>query len=90
MRVASLIFPIILGFSSAASAKPFRVIHNTVDPSVFGTKGGAALNASEEGAVKAFTFCMRYQDSVQRGFDLPFNINSIIHTQGLCLHLTVT
>ena len=82
MRETSLIFPI-LAFS-VAFAKPFQVIHNTFDPSVFGTKGGAALNASEEGAVKAFTFCMRYQDSIQRRSDIPFNINFII----LCLHLT--
>ena len=68
MRAASLIFvttALAMAMATAASAKTFSVIHNTVDPAVFGTKGGAALNASEtgddEGNVDAFTICIRFQ-----------------------------
>ena len=68
MRAASLIF-VTTALAAAASAKTFSVIHNTVDPAVFGTKGGAALNASEtgdDGNVDAFTICIRFQG--RRGF----------------------
>ena len=43
------------------SAKNFSVIYNTVDPSVFGTQGGAHLNATGDGFVDALTLCIRFQ-----------------------------
>ena len=65
MRTASLIFVMPLALAAAASAKTFSVIHNTVDPAEFGTKGGAALNATatgdQDGHVDAFTMCVRFQ-----------------------------
>ena len=59
MRAASFIFVL----AAVSSAKTFSVIHNTNDPAEFGTKGGAALNASETGDdyVDAFTICIRFQ-----------------------------
>ena len=59
MREASILLPI-LAFT-AASANTFSVIHNTIDPAVFGTKGGARLNATGDGYVDAFTICIRFQ-----------------------------
>ena len=59
MREASILLPV-LAFS-AVSAKTFSVIHNTIDPAVFGTKGGATLNATGDGYVDAFTICIRFQ-----------------------------
>ena len=59
MRVAYILLPI-LAFA-VAPAKTFSVIHNTIDPAEFGSKGGARLNASGDGYVNAFTICIRFQ-----------------------------
>ena len=55
------IFSDLFLFASLASAKNFSVIYNTVDPAVFGTKGGARLNATGDGYVDALTMCIRFQ-----------------------------
>ena len=48
--------------ASLASAKTFKVFHNTLDPSVFGTTGGAHLiNATGDGHIEALTICIRFQ-----------------------------
>ena len=44
-----------------ANAKIFKVFHNTFDPAVFGTKGGAHHNGTGEGNVDALTVCNRFQ-----------------------------
>ena len=49
----------------SAAGKTFKVFHNTLDPAVFGTAGGAHLiNATGSGHVEALTICVRFQ--VQR------------------------
>ena len=47
--------------SKALSQTTFRVFTNTLDPSVFGTNGGATLKASGDGLVDALTICLRFQ-----------------------------
>ena len=43
------------------NGKIFKVFHNTFDPAVFGTTGGAHHNATGEGFVDALTICNRFQ-----------------------------
>ena len=51
--------------AAAVTGRTFRVFHNTLDPAVFGTAGGAHLvNATGSGFVDALTICVRFQ--VQR------------------------
>ena len=58
--IFTLIFFLIAKMSSAA--RTFRVFHNTLDPAVFGTAGGAHLvNATGSGHVDALTICVRFQ-----------------------------
>ena len=46
----------------SASTDHFKVFHNTLDPAVFGTVGGADLvNATGAGYVGAVTICIRFQ-----------------------------
>ena len=53
---------------AAGSGTKFRVFHNTLDPAVFGTAGGAHLvNATSGGIgsqVEALTICVRFQVNV--------------------------
>ena len=56
-----LICSTVLCSIALVSAKNFSVIYNTVDPSVFGTQGGAHLNATGDGFVDALTLCIRFQ-----------------------------
>ena len=54
---------------AAGSGMSFRVFHNTLDPAVFGTAGGAHLvNATGLGdigsQVEALTICVRFQVNV--------------------------
>ena len=58
MRIAVLL-PLI--FVNLAHAKTFKVFHNTFDPAVFGTTGGAHHNATGEGNVDALSICIRFQ-----------------------------
>ena len=58
MRINSLL-PLI--FSTLVDAKTFKVFHNTLDPAVFGTTGGAHHNATGEGNVDALSICIRFQ-----------------------------
>ena len=44
-----------------SSARTFKVFHNTLDPSVFGTIGGLRLNETGDGYVTALTMCLRFQ-----------------------------
>ena len=46
---------------SLVHAKTFKVFHNTFDPAVFGTTGGAHHNATGDGYVDALTICNRFQ-----------------------------
>ena len=46
---------------SLAHAKRFKVFHNTFDPAVFGTTGGAHHNGTGDGYVDALTICSRFQ-----------------------------
>ena len=50
----TLIFPF-------SSGRTFKVFHNTLDPSVFGTTGGLRLNETGDGYVTALTMCIRFQ-----------------------------
>ena len=43
------------------NAKTFKVFHNTFDPAVFGTTGGAHHNATGDGYVDALSICIRFQ-----------------------------
>ena len=46
----------------SANTGHFKVFHNTLDPAVFGTVGGAHLvNATGNGDVEAVTICIRFQ-----------------------------
>ena len=58
MRIAGLL-PLLL--VTLANAKTFKVFHNTFDPAVFGTTGGAHHNATGEGNVDALSICIRFQ-----------------------------
>ena len=58
MRIAGLLSLI---FVNLAHAKTFKVFHNTFDPAVFGTTGGAHHNATGEGNVDALSICIRFQ-----------------------------
>ena len=58
MRIIGLL-PLI--FLNVASAKIFKVFHNTLDPAVFGTTGGAHHNTTEDGKVDALSICIRFQ-----------------------------
>ena len=58
MRISGLL-PLI--FVNLANAKTFKVFHNTFDPAVFGTTGGAHHNATGEGNVDALSICIRFQ-----------------------------
>ena len=54
---------------AAGSGMKFRVFHNTLDPAVFGTAGGAHLvNATAAAGigsqVEALTICVRFQVNV--------------------------
>ena len=42
-------------------AKTFKAFHNTFDPAVFGTTGGAHHNATADGYVDASSICIRLQ-----------------------------
>ena len=62
MERMPLIIIILSLVASLASAKVFKVFHNTFDPSVFGTTGGAHLvNATDDGLIEALTICVRFQ-----------------------------
>ena len=65
--VPLILFLPLLTSPLAAAVKTFRVFHNTLDPDVFGTAGGAHLiNASGLQAsthVDALTVCVRFQVS---------------------------
>ena len=58
MRINSLL-PLI--FATLVDAKTFKVFHNTLDPAVFGTTGGAHHNATGDGKVDALSICIRFQ-----------------------------
>ena len=62
MKSIALILPLTI---LSASASKFKVFHNTLDPAIFGTKGGATLKATEAAAgdehVDALTLCVRFQ-----------------------------
>ena len=46
----------------SANTEHFKVFHNTLDPAVFGTVGGAHLvNITGNGDVEAVTICIRFQ-----------------------------
>ena len=67
----AILFPVIFLNSALAtgSGMNFRVFHNTLDPAVFGTAGGAHLvNATGAGGigsqVEALTICVRFQVNV--------------------------
>ena len=60
MALFTLIF--LATVSSVSAAQTFKVFHNTLDPAVFGTAGGAHLiNATGSGYVDALTICVRFQ-----------------------------
>ena len=59
MRSSGLLLLLVL--VKLAHAKTFKVFHNTHDPAVFGTVGGAHHNATGEGYVDAFSVCARFQ-----------------------------
>ena len=62
MRNVLLLLPYLVSY--AASTNTFRVIHNDMDPAVFGTTGGARLIATAgEGHVDTLTICLRFQAS---------------------------
>ena len=48
-------------FVTFAHAKLFKVFHNTFDPAVFGTTGGAHHNGTGDGYVDAMSICVRFQ-----------------------------
>ena len=52
---------LLLIFLNLANAKTFKVFHNTLDPAVFGTTGGAHHNATGDGIVDALSICIRFQ-----------------------------
>ena len=52
---------LLLLFVTLAHAKAFKVFHNTFDPAVFGTTGGAHHNATGDGDVDALSICVRFQ-----------------------------
>ena len=57
---------LVLLLSTPLAAKIIKVFHNTLDPAVFGTAGGAHLiNAKGEGHVNALTICVRFQECMQ-------------------------
>ena len=58
MRIFLFFLPLIIPLSTA---KTFKVFHNTLDPSVFGTIGGLRLNETGDGYVTALTMCLRFQ-----------------------------
>ena len=60
MKSQTLILP--LAFLLASATK-FKVFHNTLDPAIFGTKGGATLKATAAGNehIEALTLCVRFQ-----------------------------
>ena len=58
-------------------ARVFKVFHNTLDPSEFGTIGGLRLNETGEGYVTAFTMCLRFQGQYSKK---PFYISIIWKT----------
>ena len=69
-QMIAILFPVIFLNSALAtgSGMSFRVFHNTLDPAVFGTAGGAHLvNATSRGRgsqVEALTICVRFQVNV--------------------------
>ena len=58
MRCPGCLLPF---FVTLAHANTFKVFHNTFDPAVFGTTGGAHLNATGDGYVDALSICIRFQ-----------------------------
>ena len=58
MRSSGLL---LLLFVKMAHANTFKVFHNTFDPAVFGTTGGAHHNATGDGYVDALSICIRFQ-----------------------------
>ena len=58
MRITGLL-PLI--FVTLVNAKTFKVFHNTYDPAVFGTTGGAHHNATGDGNVDDLSICIRFQ-----------------------------
>ena len=58
MRCPGCLLPILF---TLAHANTFKVFHNTFDPAVFGTTGGAHLNATGDGYVDALSICIRFQ-----------------------------
>ena len=58
MRCPDCLFPILV---TLAHANTFKVFYNTFDPAVFGTTGGAHLNATGDGYVDALSICIRFQ-----------------------------
>ena len=65
LKLASVL---VLLSTAPLAANIIRVFHNTLDPAVFGTAGGAHLvNAKGEGHVNALTICVRFQECIQVG-----------------------
>ena len=48
-------------FATLVDAKTFKVFHNTLDPAVFGTTGGAHHNTTIDGKEDAISICVRFQ-----------------------------
>ena len=57
-------------------ARVFKVFHNTLDPSEFGTIGGLRLNETGDGYVTALTMCLRFQGQHSKKL---LNINYLEH-----------
>ena len=59
----SLFLLVVVLLCLEVNAKTFSVIYNTIDPAIYGTKGGATLEAAATGDdyVNAFTICIRFQ-----------------------------
>ena len=61
MRTESYLIYLLASVVSA-NTEHFKVFHNTLDPAVFGTVGGAHLvNVTGDGDVEALTICLRFQ-----------------------------
>ena len=72
------IFLMLMIILSPSYANTFKVFHNTLDPSVFGTTGGLRLNETGEGYVSAFTMCIRFQGHCSEFFLMKFFVAQLI------------
>ena len=69
---------LLLLFVKMAHANTFKVFHNTFDPAVFGTTGGAHHNATGDGYVDALSICIRFQVLFPSSFDQQLTMFNII------------